>query len=86
MGSKVVSHTCQICGLILDWDRTPIYSHLVRLHASVSLQDYFNTYRDSYTDFPELVERKEEKWMNGCVFECKECKTTENLTTRYQCY
>ena len=31
--SKLVSHTCQICGLILDWDRSPIASHLHRFDS-----------------------------------------------------
>ena len=82
LSTKTVNHTCQLCGLILDWDRSPISRHLVRLHPSVSVLEYVQTFQDSYTDFPTLPENKSEKWMNGCIFECKKCNNPEHFTTR----
>ena len=80
--TAVVEHTCQLCGLILHWDRAPIISHLSNLHASVTIQDYVQTCENGYSDYPTLPENENEKWMNQCVFMCKECKTPEEFNTR----
>jgi len=78
----VVSHTCQLCGLILHWDRCSIVKHLKRAHNSTTLHDYVQMYKNTYTDFPSLPETENDKWMNQCVFDCKECKKPEQFTTR----
>ena len=59
-----------------------VFDKLSRLHASVSVPDYVQTYQESYTDNPELAENENEKWMNGCIFQCKECQKPENFNTR----
>ena len=80
--SKLDSHTCQLCGTVLGWDRTLISKHLSRLHPSVSIKEYIQTYKDTYSDNPVLSEKEDEAWMNGCVFQCRKCKAPKYLTTR----
>jgi hypothetical protein len=36
----------------------------------------------SYTDCPELDEDEESAWMNQCQFECKECSSPSQFSTR----
>ena len=82
LSSTTIIHTCQICGYIMDWERSNIGKHLNTKHNSVSPQDYIDMFMHSYTDVPELADNEEDKWMNQCQFECKECSTTSQFSTR----
>ena len=80
--STLVNHTCQLCGFILPWERGGIGKHLNHKHNSISLQDYMDRFIDTYTDFPELPDNKEDEWMNQCQFECRECSPPSHYSTR----
>ena len=82
--TESVSHICQLCGVILDWDRTPISKHLYRLHPLVPVQKYIQTFKDTYSDNPVLSPNEDEAWMNGCGFQCRKCQPPKDLTTRNQ--
>jgi hypothetical protein len=82
MCSTVVKHTCQICGFILDWDRTNISKHMHDKHNSISLQAYTEKYEKIYTDFPDIIEAEADQWMNQSTFQCKECDEPKNFNTR----
>ena len=80
--STLVNHTCQLCGFILPWERSGIGKHLNYKHNSTGLQEYMDKFIDSYTDFPELQDNKEDAWMNQCQFECRECSPPSHYSTR----
>ena len=82
LGSNIVHHICQLCGFVVDWDRSKIRQHLVYKHPSNSVQEYVQTFENTYTDNPLLIENEDDKWMNQCIFECKECTEPESFNTR----
>ena len=79
---QIVSHTCQLCGRILEWDRTLIKAHLTRCHLPVTVETYFGRYQHTYAENLRLAEDGNDggakvEW----PFECKECRIRENFRT-----
>ena len=82
LASTVVKHICQLCGLVMDWDRQVIYMHLAYLHTSTSTSEYVQTYEKTYSENPSLQENEKDTWMNQCTFECEECTPSVTFKTR----
>ena len=56
--------------------------HFIHPLTYFLLQDYSDRFMNNYSDNPDLPESMEDEWMNRCQFECKQCPTPSQFSTR----